>query len=126
MEAVQHYIDELDPVPGAIMHQLHLSLLNNPGVVAKIRYRVPFYFRKSWFCYLNPIKQNGVELAFIRGRELSNQEGILLAKDRKMVRGIELFRADDIPWESVNSIIQEALILDETIPYSIRKSKPKK
>ena len=121
MQEVLSYINQLDSHRAGIISQLHHELMNNPGVVTKIRYKVPFYYRKSWFCYLNPLKGGGVELAFIRGRELSNDEGILVAKDRKMVRGIELFDASKIPWSSVRSIIQEALLLDETVPYSIRK-----
>ena len=120
MQEVLLYINQQRPEVSSIMSQVHQVLMDNPGVVSKIRYRVPFYFRKSWFCYLNPLKNNGVELAFIRGDELSNEEGVLLAKDRKMVRGIELFDHRNIPWTAINSIIQEALLLDETIPYSIR------
>ncbi len=120
MQEALAYINQLDPSRASIMSQLHHELMSNPGVITKIRYKVPFYFRKSWFCYLNPLKPKGVEMAFIRGRELSNDEGILLAKDRKMVRGIELFDPKQIPWSSVRAIVQEALLLDETVPYSIR------
>ena len=120
MEEVEHFIHQLNPVSRSIMTQLHQVLMDNPGVVAKIRYKVPFYYRKSWFCYLNPINGPGVELAFIRGRELSNAAGILQAKDRKMVRGVELYDPKKIPWKAVNSVVQEALILDETVPYTVR------
>jgi len=121
MDAVTTYIHQRDPVTSAIMSQLHQALMDNPGVVAKIRYKVPFYFRKSWFCYVNPLKKQGVELAFIRGRELSNSEGILQAKNRKMVHGVELLDPAKIPWPQIQSVIQEALLLDESKPYSIRQ-----
>jgi len=42
------------------LHQLFLDM----NLVAKIRYRVPFYYGKSWICYLNPQKKESIELAF--------------------------------------------------------------
>ncbi len=97
--------------------------MQNPEVVAKIRYRVPFYFRKSWVCYLNPIKNHGIEIAFIRGNELSNEQGILQAKNRKQVHGVEVFDYNALPLKALQEVIQEALLLDETIPYASKRKK---
>lgn len=104
---------------------IHLDqlLMQNPEVTAKIRYRVPFYYRKSWFCYLNPIKNHGVEMAFIRGNELSNTQGILQAKNRKQVHGIEMFDTKSLPLKALQEVIQEALLLDETVPYASKRRK---
>jgi hypothetical protein len=44
----------------------------------KIRFGIPFYFGRSWICYLNPIKNHKVELAFVRGNELSNIQKVIL------------------------------------------------
>lgn len=107
-----------------ILQYLHDYFLSFPEVEDKIRFKIPFYFRKSWICYLNPIKNDGIELAFTRGNELSNDQGLLLDKGRKQIRGIEFFSRKDIPIEIVGEIFQEALILDETIPYT-SKRKPK-
>ena len=75
---------------------------------------------------MNPVKPNKIELGFTRGNELSNEQGILLAKDRKQVRGIEFSDIESIDEQSVFEIINEAIILDESIPYrSKRKSKGK-
>ncbi len=90
-------------------HHLFLDL----NLVAKIRYRIPFYFGKSWICYLNPQKNDSIELVFIHGKKLSNSQGILNDKGRKMVAGIEFRSVDEIPQEAVFEIIQEALLLDD-------------
>ena len=54
----------------AIMLYLHELLVNEMGLEAKLRYKIPFYYRKSWICYLNPVKPDSIELAFTRGNEL--------------------------------------------------------
>jgi len=90
-------------------HHLFLDL----NLVSKIRYKIPFYYGKSWICYLNPIKKEGIELVFIHGRKLSNSQGILNDKGRKMVAGIEFRNVDEIPQEAVFEIIQEALLIDD-------------
>ena len=107
-----------------ILLYLH-NLLSEMDLEAKIRYKIPFYYGRSWICYLNPLKNDGVELAFPRGYELSNEQGILMSKDRKMVLGIEFYSVEEIPTDTLLEIIQEAIILDETVPYSFKNRKTK-
>lgn len=58
-----------------------------------------------------------MELCFLRGNELSNAQGILDFKDRTQVSGIEWGNVSEIQEELVYEIIQEALLLDETVKY---------
>ena len=62
-------------------------------------------------------------MCFLRANELSNEQGLLDFKDRSQVAGIELSKMKDIPLELLSEIIQEALILDETIPYAAKRQK---
>ena len=104
---------------------LHEWILEYPRITSKIRYGIPFYYGKSWICYLNPIKAQGVELAFVRGNELSNAQGILDTKSRKQVAGLELFNLEEVPFETLNEVLSEALILDENVPYASKRKKMK-
>jgi hypothetical protein len=88
-----------------------------------MRFDIPFYYGKSWICYLNPIKNSKIEFAFVRGNELSNEQGILSNKGRKQVYSIAFEKISDIPMKIVNEIIQEAILLDKAKPY---KSKNKR
>jgi hypothetical protein len=63
------------------------------------------------------VKKGGIEFVFTRGRELSNVQGILQSRGRKEVAGILLHTVEDIPLESLYEVIQEAILLDETVPY---------
>lgn len=125
MQACLNFIYGKEGVQRDILLHLHGLLSTFPEVTGKIRYRIPFYFRKSWICYLNPIKNGGVELAFPRGNELSNAQGILMANDRKQVRGITFVNVKDIPDETIIEILAEAILLDEEVKYASKRKKTK-
>jgi hypothetical protein len=73
---------------------------------------------------LNPTNKNSIEFAFVRGNELSNSQHLLDSKGRKQVWSIELTKVSEIPIKELAEIIQEAILLDETVPYaSKRKAK---
>ncbi len=107
-----------------VMLYFHYLLTKDLNLTDKIRYKIPFYYRKSWICYLNPAKDGKTELAFTRGNELSNIQGILKHFGRKQVYSIMFEKVSDIPTQHIMEVIQEAILLDETEPYaSKRKSK---
>ncbi|MEM7368171.1 MAG: DUF1801 domain-containing protein [Bacteroidota bacterium] len=117
MHEVEAFIYELEDNQRELMLYFHELLCSQPHVTAKIRYRVPFYYRKSWICYLSPKKGDRIEVCFIRANELSNEQGVLDFKDRTQVAGIELGSVSEIPEEAVYEVIQEALLLDDVTPY---------
>lgn len=123
MSPAELFISEKEGEQQVVLDFLHNLLIGFPEVEDKIRYKVPFYYRKTWICYLNPLKAGGVELAFIRANELSNESGILDFKNRKQIAGITINKVEDIPMESLSELIMEALLLDETVPYNVRKKK---
>lgn len=122
MANVEDFINQLENEQREIMLYFHELLAHQLELEGKIRFKIPFYYHKSWICYLNPIKNDAVELAFLLGKELSNDQGLLEAKDRKQVAGITFSRVEEIPKDAVYEIIQEALMLDE-MKYNQRKRK---
>ncbi len=86
-----------------------------------MRYKIPFYDGKSWICYLNPTKKGKIEFAFVRGNELSNDQGLLESKGRKQVYSVEFEKLKDIPQQALNEIIQEAILLDGSKPYPSKR-----
>ena len=123
MTDIEDFIYNHEGVQREIMLFIHEILIDFPEITSKLSYKLPFYYRKSWICYLNPLKNGKVELAFPRGNELSNAQNLLVSKNRKQVKGIELESVKDIPRNVLLEIIQEAVILDETIPYSFKNNK---
>ena len=62
-----------------------------------------------------------VDLAFTRGNELSNAQGIVKTKGRKLVSSIGFKNLKEIPENLIKEVIHEAIILDETVPYVFKK-----
>ena len=125
MEAVEDFIYETEGQQRSILEYFHHLLTVDLGLDAKIRFKIPFYFQHSWICYLNPIKNDGIELAFTRGNELSNAQGLLENKGRKQIFGIEVYDVNDLYEEALFEVLQEALLLDETVPYASKRKEKK-
>jgi len=123
MNSIEAYISSQSDNQRKILQYIHELLSAYPGVTSKIRYKIPFYYRKSWICYLNPVKNGGIEWAFLRGNEMANIQGVLAARDRKQVMGIIWYDISEVDQNLVRELFQEALILDETIPYASKRSK---
>lgn len=121
MDDVSMYIQEKQGQQKLILQYFHQLMTSNPGVVAKLRYKIPFYYRKSWICYLNPVKKGGVELVLLRANELSNVQGLLESRGRKQVKGIIFYKLSEIPEQAIHEIIQEALLLDESVAYASKR-----
>ncbi len=117
MSGVEEFIFQYEGNQREILRYFHNLLAGELGLVDRIRYKIPFYYNNSWICYLNPFKNGGIELAFTRGNELSNIQGLLEARDRKQISGMVFKKLAEIPYKATNEIIQEAILLDETIPY---------
>ena len=104
-----------------IMLYLHNQLTTELNLIDKIRFDIPFYYGKSWICYLNPSKDGKIEFAFVRGNELSNEQGLLSNKGRKQVYSITFEKMKDIPQNALDEVIQEAILLDESKPYESKR-----
>lgn len=124
MTEVEELIYQQDGLQREVMLYFHDLLENNYGLLAKITFKNPCYYGNSWICYLKPLKSGKVELAFMRGNELSNDQGILKSNGRKQLRSIEISELKEIPLDAVEEILNEAILLDQTQPYeSKRKAK---
>jgi len=106
-----------------VLQYLHDMLLSFPEMESKIRYRIPFFFRRSWICYLNPKKDGTVELCFLRANEMSNEQGLLDFKDRTQVAGVTYRSLKEIDNAVLWEVVQEAILLDETVKYASKRKK---
>jgi hypothetical protein len=116
------YIYNLTPKQAAIVQCLHDLIIENPGIEVKRRWNLPFYYRKSWICYFNILKNGNVEWAFTRGNELSNADQWLEARGRKQIYSVNFESINAIDLQMAKVYLQEALLLDEHVSYSVRKN----
>lgn len=125
MTKVENLIYQFEDTQREIMLFFHQMLTEEFSLTDKISFQNPAYYKNSWICYMKPLKHEGIELAFFRGNELSNHQGILESKGRKQLRSIEFSSLGEIPIEPIKEIFHEAILLDETIPYESKRKKKK-
>jgi hypothetical protein len=125
MDFIEDYISELSPTQATIIMTLHRILLSYPGITCRKKYGIPFYYKKSWICYLIPVNDQKIEIAFIRGNELSNMKNILESRNRKQVMGIILSKVTDHEIEKIEFVLQEAILLDDKLKYGSKRSSGK-
>ncbi len=123
MVAVDDFIQNFEGDQRKILNYLHILLANELELVPKIRFEIPFYYKRSWICYLNPTKRKTADFCFLRGNELSNEQGLLSGKGRKQVVSIEIAKLSDLPEGAIKEVVHEALLLDESVPYSVKNKK---
>jgi hypothetical protein len=47
------------------MEALYTLFMAVPGMECKMRFKIPFFYRRKWIAYMNPQKKGGIELVFI-------------------------------------------------------------
>lgn len=92
---------------------LHSFILSYDGVTSKLAYKIPFYYRNKWVCYINIYKKKSIELAFIRGNEMKNESGLLDSRGRKLVLGFIFSSMNDINEVLLDEWMQDAMAVDE-------------
>jgi hypothetical protein len=120
---VEDYIYNYEGVQQDLLLYMHQLLLEEFNLTEKIRFKIPFYYQKSWICFLSATKNNSIELGFLRGNELSNAQDLLDSKGRKQVYSIEFTKRSEIPMIAIREILQEAVLLDENVPYASKRKK---
>ena len=121
MTEVEDYIYTYEGGQRKLLIYLHEWLTQKVNMIDKLKYQIAFYYQKSWICYLNPSKTGGVEFAFVRGNELSNQNALLESKGRKQVYSVTYEQVTDVALDLLNEVMQEAILLDSTVPYAAKR-----
>ncbi|PKL85427.1 MAG: hypothetical protein CVV22_07660 [Ignavibacteriae bacterium HGW-Ignavibacteriae-1] len=120
---IEEFIESFDGNQREVIQIIHNLMIEIPGIDPKIRFKVPFYYRKTWVCYMNPIKGNAVELCFVRAKELDYSKKYLTFGKRVQVGGIMMTKPDKIDLPLIGLIVEEALALDESTPYTFKKKR---
>ncbi len=121
MSAVVDFIYSQSPKQQEILAVLHDYLLQEKKLTAKLRYGIPFYYQNSWICYMNPLNGDGIELAFLRANEFEDPTGLLQANGRKQVKGISIYSVDEMPFDSIEEVIDIAIKLDKDKKYASKR-----
>jgi hypothetical protein len=122
---VAGYISVQPDTQKEIMTVLRSWILDlGPHAAEKISYKVPFFYFHGPLCYFNPRKE-GIDLSFVRGRELDDENKLLEAKERKQVKSMTFYSIAELEEheDEIRRLLNEAAILNE---YHDRQKKSKK
>ena len=94
-----------------------------PHTQEKISYTVPYFYFYGPLCYLNPAL-DGVDLSFVNGKKLSNEQKLLEDKNRKTVASIRFHSLAEVEEreEQIRQILNEAAILNQYL-HNLKKKK---
>jgi uncharacterized protein YdhG (YjbR/CyaY superfamily) len=119
----EDFIESQDPEIKQLLWQIRHTILNaHPKMRERILFGVPMFAVKKELCYFGVMKKNnGIEIGFHRGFQMSNEHGLLDAKKRTTITGITFKNVEDFQKKALifNEILQEAIILDEINEKSI-------
>ncbi|MEN8187316.1 MAG: DUF1801 domain-containing protein [Bacteroidota bacterium] len=82
-----------------------------PEINERFKYGIPFYYYKQTpFCYLNiPKNKKYVDIGFVKGFQLSNKQGVLVAgNNRNTVKSIQYHALEDVDTIILKEILIEA------------------
>jgi hypothetical protein len=119
LKTVIDYIEGTNPPQvRLLLMSAHLFLLEilPPFATAAIKWNLPFYRLHRNFCYLNRHRDH-ITLGFSYGWQLAEIPGVLLGENEKLkqIRYIEIRLLEDLCSKITQQILQEAIILDETM-----------
>ena len=110
---VAEYISNLEPKTQEIVLALRDAILSaHPQIIESISYKVPFYKMNGMLFFINP-RKSYVELGLCNGAELEDEFGLFHATDRKLIRHLHIYKAGDAFSRSTQSIIQQAVLVNE-------------
>ncbi|MBK9492710.1 MAG: DUF1801 domain-containing protein [Haliscomenobacter sp.] len=112
MEKMDHfYLDREEPIKSCLLALREIILRQNPEISATWKYGMPFFcFRGKMFCYLWIHKKLGQPyLGIVEGKHF--EQPFLLQEKRSRMKIMLFDPNEDLPLETIESILQQALKL---------------
>lgn len=112
MEKMDHfYLDREEPIKSCLLALREIILRQSPEISATWKYGMPFFcFRGKMFCYLWVHKKIGQPyLGIVEGKHF--EQPFLLQEKRSRMKIMLFDPEEDLPLETIESILQQALQL---------------
>jgi hypothetical protein len=115
MQNISLYISQQPQELQGLLFQLDKIITDcSPKIEAMIKFGTPFYSYYGFLCYLSvPKKKKRVELGFIRGYELADEQGVLNGEGLTTVKKLIYHSTADFNEDILLAVLQEALLLNE-------------
>ena len=84
-------------------------LHNNEDIEEHFKWRIPFYkYNKKGLCYLNVNPKGIIEMGFVQGRFLKDDENLLESQHLKQIRHLKFSNIDTIDFEAVDDFLKQS------------------
>ena len=78
-----------------------------PNAYEQYKWKVPMYLLKKPICYISR-RNAGVDLAFVRGKELHDEYAVLEDRGTKWVRHLYIERLEDVNHKAIESLLKQS------------------
>jgi hypothetical protein len=129
LNRIDEYIEKQPVETAQILVQLGKIILStHPKMTETWKYNCPFYLYQGLFCYLAIDKSaKCVYIGFCDGHLMSNETKNLLGTEKKLVRKFYVYNAlSQREIQTLNLLLQEAVIIKETLQPKFTPPKHKK
>jgi len=105
------YLQQPEPIKGCLLALRDIILKQNPGIVPAWKYGMPFFcYHNKMFCYLWVHKKyRQPYIGIVEGNRLEHPA--LIIEKRARMKIMLFDPAHDLPVDTINSILQQALAL---------------
>ncbi|MEZ4837993.1 DUF1801 domain-containing protein [Flavobacterium sp.] len=111
--AEEYILNQPEPYRSILLHVQAVIELNVPEIKLFYKYKIPFYYYNNKpFIYLNAShKKHYVDVAFIRGYELTLHQDQLTGEGRTLVKSLRYKRLEEIDNAVLEELIQAQILL---------------
>jgi hypothetical protein len=111
--AEEYILRQKEPFQSILLCIRDIVLASNDDIQEQFKYGLPFYrFNEKPLCYFNvPKNKNRVDICFWKGFELEDKHQILHARDRKMIKCVEIYSLEEINIKGIVSLLKESFKL---------------
>jgi hypothetical protein len=125
-KTVDEILSELPRREQVLVKRLRRRVLEGlPFATEKLVYGVPFYSQNRLVCFIWPPSiswgkrkespsEKGVALGFCRGNLMANEDGLLLAENRRQVYCLYFKTLKDVDDDKIKALLHEADMIDGT------------
>jgi hypothetical protein len=101
-----------------LLYVRDIVLSVHPEMTEKLSFSTAFFSCRGWVAYFNALDSGGFEINFCKGHLLTNKHNKLIARNRKVVRGLVFPTPADFDEQLFRETLEEAVALN------LQKKKP--
>lgn len=113
MDTVEKLVNRLPEEQSELACRIRdLVMAAHPEVTEQLHFSTPFFSCRGWLCYFDIPHGPGFEVGFPKGHLLDDPHGLLIARNRKLVRSLSYPGMESFKEDIFLEYLQQALALN--------------